>query len=40
MLAESIKARVDRNKPRQEGQTYIIDKLEGLDKENFEITSP
>ena len=40
MLAESIKARVDSKKPRQEGLTYIIDKLEGLDKENFEITSP
>ena len=40
MLAESIKARVDSKKPRQEGLTYIIDKLEGLDKENFEIISP
>ena len=40
MLAESIKARVDSKKPRQEGLTYIIDKLEGLDKENFKITSP
>lgn len=36
MLTESIKARVDSKKPRQEGLTYIIDKLEGLDKENFE----
>jgi len=33
MLTESIKARVDSKKPRQEGLTYIIDKLEGLDKE-------
>lgn len=36
----SIKTRVDRKKPRLEGLTYIIDKLEGLDKENFEIISP
>ena len=36
MLTESIKARVDSKKPRQEGLTYIIDKLEGLDKGNFE----
>ena len=40
MLTESIKARVDSKKPRQDGLTYIIDKLEGLDKENFEIISP
>jgi len=40
MLADSIKARVDSKKPRQEGLTYIIDKLEALDRENFEIISP
>jgi phosphosulfolactate synthase len=40
MLNESVKPRVDSKKPRQEGLTYIIDKLEGLDKENFEIISP
>ena len=40
MLTESTKARVDSKKPRQKGLTYILDKLEGLDKENFEIISP
>jgi phosphosulfolactate synthase len=40
MLADSIKARVDSKKPRQEGLTYTIDKLEALDRENFEIISP
>ena len=40
MLNESVKPREDSKKPRQEGLTYIIDKLEGLDKKNFEIISP
>ena len=31
MLADSIKDRVDSKKPRQEGLTYTIDKLEALD---------
>jgi phosphosulfolactate synthase len=40
LLHDSIKERVDNVKPRKEGLTYIIDKLQGLDKENFEIISP
>ena len=40
MLRDSIKERVDNVKPRKEGLTYTIDKLQGLDKENFEIISP
>lgn len=40
MLADLIKARIDSKKPRQEGLTYTIDKLESLDRENFEIISP
>jgi phosphosulfolactate synthase len=40
LLHDSIKERVDNTKPRKEGLTYTIDKLQGLDKENFEIISP
>ena len=40
LLHSSIKERVDNVKPRKEGLTYTIDKLQGLDKENFEIISP
>jgi phosphosulfolactate synthase len=40
MLSDSTKARVDSKKPRQEGLTYTIDKLEALDRENIEIISP
>ncbi|HEX2106388.1 MAG TPA: phosphosulfolactate synthase [Nitrososphaera sp.] len=40
MLEEYAKNRIDGKKPRHEGRTYIIDKLEGLDKENLEILSP
>jgi len=40
MLEEYAKNRVDGKKPRTEGRTYIIDKLEGLDKENLEVVSP
>jgi phosphosulfolactate synthase len=40
MLQDLVKERVDDKKPRQEGLTYIIDKLQGLDKENFCIISP
>ena len=39
MLEEFVKSRIDGKKPRKEGRTYVIDKLEGLDKENFEILS-
>ncbi len=40
LLPEFAKNRVDPKKPRNEGRTYIIDKLEGLDRENFEILAP
>jgi phosphosulfolactate synthase len=40
LLEEYAKNRVDVKKPRIEGRTYIIDKLEGLDKENLEILAP
>jgi phosphosulfolactate synthase len=40
LLEEYAKNRIDGKKPRNEGRTYIIDKLEGLDKENLEVLSP
>ncbi len=40
MLEEYAKNRIDVKKPRNEGRTYIIDKLEGLDKENLEVLAP
>lgn len=40
MLEEYAKNRIDGKKPRNEGRTYIIDKLEGLDKENLEVLAP
>ena len=40
MLDSLTENRVDHKKPRQEGITYIIDKFQGFDKENFEIISP
>jgi phosphosulfolactate synthase len=40
LLEEYAKNRIDSKKPRNEGRTYIIDKLEGLDKENLEVLAP
>lgn len=40
MLETYAKNRVDGKKPRTEGRTYIIDKLEGLDRENLEVLAP
>ncbi len=40
MLDSLIENRVDHKKPRHEGITYIIDKFQGFDRENFEIISP
>ena len=40
MLEEYAKSRIDAKKPRNEGRTYTIDKLEGLDKENLEVLAP
>lgn len=40
MLKDLVKNRADSQKPRKEGLTYIIDRFQGLDKENFEILAP
>jgi phosphosulfolactate synthase len=40
LLEEYSKNIIDGKKPRNEGRTYIIDKLEGLDKENLEVLAP
>ncbi|MBV9668819.1 MAG: phosphosulfolactate synthase, partial [Nitrososphaeraceae archaeon] len=40
MLNDLVKSRIDDKKPRREGLTFIVDKLQGVDKDNFEILSP
>lgn len=40
MLDQLSDKRVDYKKPRHQGITYIIDKFQGFDKENFSIISP
>lgn len=40
MLDNLTENRVDNKKPRHEGITYIIDKFQGFDRENFAIISP
>jgi phosphosulfolactate synthase len=40
MLDSLTENRVDHKKPRHEGITYIIDKFQGFDSQNFEIISP
>jgi phosphosulfolactate synthase len=40
MLDDLIEDRVDHKKPRHNGITYIIDKFQGFDRENFEIITP
>jgi phosphosulfolactate synthase len=40
MLEDIIKDRIDSRKPRQEGITYMIDRLHSIDKEGFETLSP
>jgi phosphosulfolactate synthase len=40
MLDSLTENRVDYKKPRHEGITYIIDKFQGFDSQNFEIISP
>jgi len=39
MLSELNKNRVYSKKPRKEGLTCIVDRLQALDKENFEALS-
>jgi phosphosulfolactate synthase len=40
MFDDIVKTRVDAKKPRKEGLTYIIDRLQGLDRESFELLAP
>ena len=40
MLDDLAENRVDAKKPRKEGITCTIDKLQGIDKENFEVIAP
>lgn len=40
LLNDLIKDRIDEQKPRKEGLSYIIDKLQGLDKEDFGALAP
>ena len=40
MLDSLTEDRVDHKKPRHDGITYIIDKFQGFDRQNFEIISP
>jgi len=40
MLDDLVKNRVDSKKPRKEGMTCTVDKLQGFDKENFEVIAP
>ncbi|MDQ6722743.1 MAG: phosphosulfolactate synthase [Thermoproteota archaeon] len=40
MLDHLVGNRVDHKKPRHEGITYILDKFQGFDRQNFEIISP
>src|ERR671924_337899 len=40
MLDDLAKNRVDSKKPRKEGMTSTIDKLQGIDKENFSMIAP
>ena len=40
MLNQLSDKRIDDTKRRNQGITYIIDKLQGFDKENFTIISP
>ena len=39
MLESLSDDRIDHKKPRHDGITYIIDKFQGFDKENFETIS-
>lgn len=40
MLDDIIKNRIDLKKPRKEGLTYVIDKLEGSNREDWELVAP
>lgn len=40
MLDDLVKKRVDSKKPREDGLTYVTDKLNSASKENWELVSP
>jgi phosphosulfolactate synthase len=40
LLHELNKNRIDSVKPRKEGLTYVVDRLQSFDRENFEILAP
>jgi hypothetical protein len=40
LLDDLAKNRIDKKKPRKEGLTFIVDKMQGLDRENLEILAP
>ena len=40
LLDDLAKNRIDKKKPRREGLTFIVDKMQGLDRENLEILAP
>ena len=40
MLDDLAINRIDKKKPRKEGLTFIVDKMQGLDRENLEILAP
>jgi phosphosulfolactate synthase len=40
LLNELNKNRIDSVKPRKEGLTYVVDRLQSFDRENFEILAP
>ena len=40
LLDDLVKSRVDSKKPRKEGLTYVSDRLQSIDNENFELVAP
>jgi phosphosulfolactate synthase len=40
LLDDLAKNRIDKKKPRKEGLTFVVDKMQGLDRENLEIIAP
>ncbi|MGH9921802.1 MAG: phosphosulfolactate synthase, partial [Nitrososphaerales archaeon] len=40
LLDDLVKSRVDSKKPRKEGLTYVSDRLQNIDNENFELVAP
>ncbi len=40
LLDDLVKSRVDSKKPRKDGLTYVSDRLQSIDNENFELIAP